>query len=251
MTTNGAQDGGNTTTETDSVGTISPAGATFRFTSFPASLPRVNHPRMSQSGQAIIMSGGGDGNIDGEPRQQRSRRITDQLGHLQQPQLLRDDDGGTHNTSMSSLSGDHMIFYQQQQHPQPASSSYPPPPPRILEWKSPVEETKDETTQDDSCCCGCDDDDATATDQLAFAEPVHSKLFLDEDMYGYSDDDDDNNNDDNHNNNNNDDDSADAPLVRGAVGRTRLDFNLVVGKEDHDNDQEDGHDYMRNGTLLC
>ncbi len=133
------------------------------------------------------------------------RRITDHLG-IQQPQLREDD--GTHNTSISSLSGGEVgaHYYQQQQHHQLAST-YPPP---ILEWKSP-EDTKDETN------------DSAATDQFAFAEPVHSKLFLDDDMYGYSDD----------------DDSDHAPAIGGSVGRTRLDFNLVLGGDDPD-DMRDG-----------
>lgn len=42
------------------------------------------------------------------------------------------------------------------------------------------------------------------------AIPVHTQLFSDDDNFGYSDD-----------------DSVDSP-VRGIVGRTRLDFNMVL-----------------------
>lgn len=93
----------------------------------------------------------------------------------------RDDDAGTQNTSISSLSADG--------HPHSRTNEHPP---SILEWKQPE---------------GSD-------------PAVHTRLFLDDDNFGYSDD-----------------ETADSP-VREIVGRTRLNFNMVLSPPGKDAAEE-------------
>ena len=104
-----------TTFETDSVDTSSPT-TTFRFTSFPASLPRVNNPRTRQCPESV--------------RKRMPFNETNKSNTLNQS---RDDDG-THNTSISSLSaeGAHQL--------QPNTEAQRPP--AVLELTAQVESNK-------------------------------------------------------------------------------------------------------------
>lgn len=86
----------------DSVDTSSPTTTRFRFTSFPASLPRVNNPRSAECPDSI------------RKRMSFAEPSTDM-------NQSRDDDG-TQNTSISSLSAE-----GHHQHLQPAPGSLPPP----------------------------------------------------------------------------------------------------------------------------
>ena len=134
-----------TTTESDSADTSSPSSPTttrFRFTAFPASLPRVNNPRNRQCPDSV----------------RKHMSFADGSAPIES-NLSRDDDG-THNTSISSLSGEggHLLA--------PAG---PEEPPSILELKSKP---------------------STESDDIAEA-PIHASLFLeddDDDNFGYSDD---------------------------------------------------------------
>jgi membrane-associated tyrosine/threonine-specific cdc2-inhibitory kinase len=99
-----------TTFASDSLGTSSPTTTRFRFTSFPASLPRVNNPRNRQNPDSV---------------RKRMSFVESNTGN--EANQSREDDQ-THNTSISSLSvdcGHH--------HLPPAPGSYPP---AILELNS-------------------------------------------------------------------------------------------------------------------
>ena len=156
-----------TTFECDSVDTSSPT-TRFRFTSFPASLPRVNNPRNRQCPDSV--------------RKRMSFADTCALSDLNQSR----DDEGTHNTSISSLSaeGGH-------QHLPLAPGTHPP---AILELNKMNERASG-----------------------GVEVQGHPQLFDDED-FGYSDD-----------------ESAD-PAVKGLVGRTRLNFNMVLSPDRNDED---------------
>jgi hypothetical protein len=112
----------------------------------------------------------------------------------------RDDDGNTHNTSISSLSGDGG-HRRRRSTTGLGGDNNDELPPAILEWKSRQGGSADETD----------------------AHPVtsiHQQLFSDEDNFGYSDDDD-------------DDDFGPESPGHGLVGRTRLNFNMVLSPEDN------------------
>jgi hypothetical protein len=165
-----------TTLESDSADTSSPATTRFRFTSFPASLPRVNNPR--------------NRNFPDSVRKRMS--FGDALG-LDESNQSRDDDG-THNTSISSLSADghtHLAL----------------PPGKHLP---------------ETCLytLGNDHDD----------RPVHTQLFSGDDNFGYSDD-----------------DTIQSP-AREVVGRTRLNFNMVLSPDRNDLGPKGGTD---SGKLVC
>ena len=149
---------------TDSVTTSSPTTTRFRFTSFPASLPRVNNPRTRPCPDSV-----------------RKRMPFAELSAHNEANQSRDDDAGTQNTSISSLSADGRPHQGTNEHP-----------PSILEWKQPE---------------GSD-------------SAVHTRLFLDDDNFGYSDD-----------------ETADSP-VRDIVGRTRLNFNMVLSPPGKDAAEE-------------
>jgi hypothetical protein len=167
-----------TTFETDSVDTSSPTTTRFRFTSFPASLPRVNNPRSRQCPDSVC--------------KKMSFYDTNNVCAMNQ---CKDDDG-THNTSISSLSaeGGHHL-------PQQSDSR----PPAVLELNPLIATTSEAFVSD--------------------GYPTHARLFPYEENFGYSDD----------------DDSVDSP-IRGNVGRTRLNFNMLSSPEspqcDHKKEKE-------------
>ena len=179
-----------TTLESDSVETSSPTTTRFKFTSFPASLPRVNNPRNRQCPDSV-----------------RKRMSFGENNDLNDTNPLKDDDG-THNTSISSLSGEGGAQHLTATNP-----------PAVLEWKCKPE--------------------GIAPDDLEESGPAHAQLFPHEDNFGYSDED--------------ADDSSASP-VREIVGRTRLNFNLVLTPPGNDVKQEPKQDQGKLtavGSLLC
>ena len=105
----------------------------------------------------------------------------------------RDDDAGTQNTSISSLSADGRPHQRTNEHP-----------PAILEWKQPEG-----------------------------SEPaVHTRLFLDDDNFGYSDD-----------------ETADSQ-GRDIVGRTRLNFNMILSPSGKDAAEEKYQGKIRTQYVL-
>ena len=158
-----------TTIESDSVDTLSPTTTRFKFTSFPASLPRVNNPRNRQCPDSV-----------------RKRMSFGEPCDSNDANQLKDDDG-THNTSISSLSGDGGV--------QILAATNPP---AVLEWK-------------------CNPDVAS---HVETGGPAHARLFRDDDNFGDSDDD------------------SSASPVHGIVGRTRLNFNLLLTPPETDAKQE-------------
>jgi hypothetical protein len=88
-----------TTTETaDSVDTSDTSGALFRFTSFPASLPRINNVGTGERQCPVVVERQCPGTV-------RKRMFGDPLN------TSRNDDDGTHNSSMSSLQDDVQYAY--------------------------------------------------------------------------------------------------------------------------------------------
>jgi hypothetical protein len=181
-----------TTIESDSVDTSSPTTTRFRFTSFPASLPRVNNPRDRHCPDSVRkrMTFGDGGLYEGNCSQSR-------------------DDDGTQNTSISSLSDGG------QQQTQSASNK----PPSVLEWKNRQEVISQNVDHDEG-------------------GPVHAQLFPDEENFGYSD---------------SDDDSTASPVLRGIVGRTRLNFNMVLTPPGHDaKEAQKGKEWnAHNSVIFC
>jgi hypothetical protein len=175
-----------TTIEIDSIETSSPAR--FRFTSFPASLPRINNPRTRdrQCPDSVRkrMSFGAEGtwtkSIDDA---NRPETVSDGAGVNQSCEVNQSrDDEGTHNTSISSLSA------EGHQH--------------LLEAPSATSHL------------------ATRTMKRGIFFPnneSHDLYGEDHGHFGYSDDEDEDQNGD-----------TDSDKKRGRAGRTRLDFNVLV-----------------------
>jgi len=228
-----------TATETDSHDTNSPATTPFRFTSFPASLPRVNNPRTGSpfdgrrppdSVRKRMVFADVDSQVArgeetlGEASEDTSMAGTRRAASNQPLHLLQSssrDDECTQNTSISSMSQD-----GHQQH-MPSVSGAPSVPPTVLEWTDPVDVDVDVSFNNN------DKNDTITTEHEDEQEgrrldPVHTKLFTEEDdMYDYSDDNSTN---------------GSSPL---GMGRTRLNFNLVLspnrkvdGEEDKNSDDD-------------
>lgn len=109
--------------------------------------------------------------------------------------MSRDDDAGTQNTSISSLSaegggGGH------HQHLAAAPGALPP---TILDLQQ--QQIEQEQQENDSM------------------RPIHAKLFAEDEVFGYSDD---------------DDDDTESSAVGDMVGRTRLNFNNALSPLDKD-----------------
>eukprot|EP00521_Asterionellopsis_glacialis_P008589 CAMPEP_0195286336 /NCGR_PEP_ID=MMETSP0707-20130614/3836_1 /TAXON_ID=33640 /ORGANISM="Asterionellopsis glacialis, Strain CCMP134" /LENGTH=1234 /DNA_ID=CAMNT_0040345969 /DNA_START=389 /DNA_END=4093 /DNA_ORIENTATION=- len=231
-----------TTTETDSHGTNSPVTTPFRFTSFPASLPRVNNLRTgspfdgnrpADSVRKRMVFADVDSQVArgeeafGEASDDTSmagtrRAVVNQPLHLL-ASTSRDDEC-TQNTSISSMSQD-----GHQQH-MPSVAGAPSVPPTVLEWTDPVEVDVDVSFHNN------DKNDTITTEHEEEQDnrrpdPVHTKLFTEEDdIYDYSDDNSTN---------------GTSPL---GMGRTRLNFNLVLspnrGVDDGEESNEDGDHHM-------
>lgn len=179
---------------TDSIGTSSPTTSRFRFTSFPASLPRLQNPPSRDCPDSLRKRIPFTDQLQGTPSSSHQPQQTSDLNQS------RDDDG-THNTSISSLSAEgghqHMAM-------PPGASSLPPS--TILDMHTAERDTSVE------------EEDAN--------RPIHAKLFAEDEELGYSDDDD----DEGQNplaNMNHRSGGGDENLVK----RTRLNFNSVLSPD--------------------
>ena len=136
-----------TVESSDSVGTTSPTTTRFRFTSFPASLPRVNNPRSRDCPESLRKR------IPFAPEPPTSQQSD--------PNQSRDDDG-TQNTSISSLSA------EGHQHMTLAPGSLVPP--TILDIHAPAtadEEDPDRPVHANDEEFGYSDDDDDDEDDFA------------------------------------------------------------------------------------
>jgi len=189
----------------------SPTSTPFRFSAFPASLPRV-HPRASDyklscetpfdSGmktcpnttrKKMTFSGAlGQQNADSSTHFKRAR-----------PMLMNLQDETGQNSSLSSMSGGDQYLQICQQH------SFPPSPPSTLELMSPGCQSSNIARRIDTNFSDDSDTPEPRQTMPLRTQAISSHLFLDnvEKEYSYSDD--------------------ESPM-RVNVSRTRLNFNLAM-----------------------
>jgi membrane-associated tyrosine/threonine-specific cdc2-inhibitory kinase len=201
----------------------SPASTPFRFTSFPASLPRV-HPRPNDvtnpfcpntTRKKVSYQARLGATLEQPDPHEADATFLKRSRPMSVMRYAREVDEAAQNSSVSSMAQNSSVSSMSVEHqlqaimPQQAVPSFPPP---DLEWKSP------------HMSKNCSRIDAKYSEDSDLPEPrqivksnVPSGLFLDtsENAYSYSDD--------------------ESP-VRVNVPRTRLDFNLVLSPNNEDVD---------------
>jgi hypothetical protein len=183
----------------------------FRFSTFPASLPRVSsNPRTANRGKtphkaaAPVMDMEVDGGVADV-----NFRLTTRSQHSSH-NSSREEEGthGTHNSSLSSWSGETGNM------PPPAVPSFPP---TVLEWKSP--ESEDATPAIEAVL-------NEGEGQLGVATIVHTKLFGEDEHEKFAP---------------SDEESMDSP-GGSQVTRTKLNFNSA--EKTNGGEQKDGDNGM-------